>query len=170
MTKEQKLQNLANSAKYVFSLIAQRDRLNSSIDSLKADIEKAGYEIGEDENGKFLARKLRSEIKHPLWDWNSFEYRVKPVTKKVAIDKNLNRHFISEQLSNIRELIDTEIFIYEGEYISVDDVLWYWEYQDADDHWEKSDYRATRAEIEKLSNFHNFAPLYGLGFRIKEGR
>ena len=62
MTKEQKLQNLVNSAKYVFSLIAQRDRLNSSIDSLKADIEKAGYEIGEDENGKFLARKLKRKV------------------------------------------------------------------------------------------------------------
>ena len=62
MTKEQKLQNLVNSAKYVFSLIAQRDRLNSSIDSLKADIEKAGYEIGEDENGKFLTRKLKRKI------------------------------------------------------------------------------------------------------------
>ena len=62
MTKEQKIQNLANSAKYVFSLIAQRDRLNSSIDSLKADIEKAGYEIGEDENGKFLARKLKRKV------------------------------------------------------------------------------------------------------------
>ena len=62
MTKEQKLQNLANSAKYVFSLIAQRDRLNASIDSLKADIEKAGYEIGEDENGKFLARKLKRKV------------------------------------------------------------------------------------------------------------
>ena len=62
MTKEQKLQNLANSAKYVFSLIAQRDRLNSSIDSLKADIKKAGYEIGEDENGKFLARKLKRKV------------------------------------------------------------------------------------------------------------
>lgn len=62
MTKEQKLQNLINSAKYVFSLIAQRDRLNSSIDSLKANIEKAGYEIGEDENGKFLARKLKRKV------------------------------------------------------------------------------------------------------------
>ena len=53
-------------------------------------------------------------------------------------------------------------------YASIDSLLWYWEYQDADDHWEKSDYRATRAEIEKLSNFHNFAPLYALGFRIKD--
>lgn len=62
MTKEQKIQNLVNNAKYVFSLIAQRDRLNSSIAKSSADIEKAGYEIGEDENGKFLARKLKRRV------------------------------------------------------------------------------------------------------------
>ena len=61
-TREQKLEGLINCAKYVFSLIAQRDRLNSSIASLKVDIEKAGYEIGEDENGKFLARKLKRKV------------------------------------------------------------------------------------------------------------
>lgn len=27
-----------------------------------ADIKKAGYEIGEDENGKFLARKLKRKV------------------------------------------------------------------------------------------------------------
>lgn len=42
MIKEQKLQNLVNNAKYIFSLIAQRDRLNSNIANLKADVEKAG--------------------------------------------------------------------------------------------------------------------------------
>ena len=62
MTKEQKIQNLVNNAKYVFSLIAQRDRLNSSIAKSSTDIEKAGYEIGEDENGKFLARKLKRKV------------------------------------------------------------------------------------------------------------
>ena len=56
------LQNLVNNAKYIFSLIAQRDRLNSNIANLKADVEKAGYEIGEDENGKFLARKLKRKV------------------------------------------------------------------------------------------------------------
>lgn len=62
MTKEQKLQNLVNNAKYVFSLIAERESLNSRIASSNADIEKAGYEIGEDENGKFLARKLKRKV------------------------------------------------------------------------------------------------------------
>lgn len=40
MTKEQKLQNLVNSAKYVFSLIAEREKLNSRIASSSADIDK----------------------------------------------------------------------------------------------------------------------------------
>ena len=62
MTKEQKIQNLVNNAKYVFSLIAERERLNSRIASSSADIEKARYEIGEDENGRFLARKLKRKV------------------------------------------------------------------------------------------------------------
>lgn len=62
MTKEQKIQNLVNNAKYVFSLIVERKRLNSRIASSNADIEKAGYEIGKDENGKFLARKLKRKV------------------------------------------------------------------------------------------------------------
>jgi len=62
MTKEQKIQNLINNAKYVFSLRAERESLNSRIASSNADIEKAGYEIGEDENGKFLARKLKRKV------------------------------------------------------------------------------------------------------------
>lgn len=62
MIKEQKLQNLVNNAKYVFSLIAERESLNSRIARSSADIEKAEYEIGEDENGKFLARKLKRKV------------------------------------------------------------------------------------------------------------
>lgn len=40
MTKEQKIQNLVNNAKYVFSLIAERESLNSRIASSSADIDK----------------------------------------------------------------------------------------------------------------------------------
>nr|DAJ63979.1 MAG TPA: hypothetical protein [Caudoviricetes sp.] len=108
-----------------------------------------------------------SEIKYPLWDWNNFEYRVKPA-KKVTIDKNLNKHFISKQLSNIAELIDTEIFIYEGEYISVDDVLWYWEFKMSDG-WHISQMRMTRAQAQAfVGESVEIAPLYALGFRIKD--
>nr|DAD67415.1 MAG TPA: hypothetical protein [Siphoviridae sp. ctt5z12] len=108
-----------------------------------------------------------SEIKYPLWDWNSFEYRVKPA-KKVTLDKNLNKRFISKQLSNIAELIDTDIFIYEGKCISVDDVLWYWEFKMSDG-WHISQTRMTRAQAQAfVGESVEIAPLYGLGFRIKE--
>lgn len=40
MIKEQKLQNLVNNAKYVFSLIAERESLNSRIARSSADIDK----------------------------------------------------------------------------------------------------------------------------------
>nr|DAE82668.1 MAG TPA: hypothetical protein [Caudoviricetes sp.] len=108
-----------------------------------------------------------SEIKCPLWDWNSFEYRVKPA-KKVTLDKNLNKRFISKQLSNIAELIDTDIFIYEGEYISVDDVLWYWEFKMSDG-WHISQTRMTRAQAQAfVGQSVEIAPLYALGFRLKD--
>jgi hypothetical protein len=108
-----------------------------------------------------------SEIKCPLWDWNSFEYRVKPA-KKVTLDKNLNKRFISKQLSNIAELIDTDIFIYEGEYISVDDVLWYWEFKMSDG-WHISQTRMTRDEAQAfVGESVEIAPLYALGFRLKD--
>jgi hypothetical protein len=108
-----------------------------------------------------------SEIKHPLWDWNSFEYRVRPA-KKVTIDKNLNKHFISKQLGNIAELIDTKIFLYEGKYISVDDVLWYWEFKMSDG-WHISQTRMTRAQAQAfVGESVEIAPLYALGFRIKD--
>ncbi len=117
-----------------------------------------------------------SEIKCPLWDWNSFKYRVKPKKPKFKdTDFDLMIWKTSEaeplhpktgfyQSSYIKERDDKDV----NNYVHFDDVLWYWEYQDADGHWKKSDYRATRAEIEKLSNFHNFSPLYALGFRVKD--
>lgn len=108
-----------------------------------------------------------SEIKHPLWDWANFEYRVKPA-KKVTLDKNLNKRFVSKQLSNIAELIDTDIFIYEGEYISADDVLWYWEFKMSDG-WHISQTRMTRAQAQAfVGQSVEIAPLHGLGFRLKD--
>ena len=113
-----------------------------------------------------------SEIKCPLWDWNSFEYRVEPKYGKFKIgDKILYKD------EEVWPLITDRIYTYgtsandflnDDKFIKFDDVLWYWEYQDKDGFWHKTDYRATRAEIEKLSNFHNFNPLYALGFRLSQ--
>lgn len=111
-----------------------------------------------------------SEIKYPLWDWNSFEYRVKPIPGNFKKgDRVIFRQHEADTLM-LQDIHAYGDFGYTNPFIlvKVDDVLWYWEYQDVDGHWEKSDYRATRAEIEKLSNFHNFTPLYGLGFRLKD--
>lgn len=107
------------------------------------------------------------DIKDPSWNWGYFNYRVKPA-KKVTLDKNLNKCFISEQLSNIAELIDTDIFIYEGEYISVDDALWYWEFKMSDG-WHISQTRMTRAQAQAfVGESVDIAPLYALGFRRKD--
>ena len=128
-----------------------------------------------------------SEIKHPLWDWSSFEYRVRPKNRKFekgdkVIEKDAQMLMLDENngyIWTVKGYTEDGGIEFKGgaiipehqvceEYVKIDDALWYWEYQDTDGHWEKSDYRATRAEIEKLSNFHNFAPLYGLGFRVKD--
>nr|DAR38115.1 MAG TPA: hypothetical protein [Caudoviricetes sp.] len=70
-----------------------------------------------------------SDIKHPLWDWNSFEYRVKP------------------------KPIET---------------LWYWEFKMSDG-WHISQTRMTRDEAQAfVGDGVAIAPLYALGFRIKE--
>ena len=88
--------------------------------------------------------------------------------KKVTLDKNLNKRFVSKQLSNIAELIDTDIFIYEGEYISADDVLWYWEFKMSDG-WHISQTRMTRAQAQAfVGQSVEIAPLHGLGFRLKD--
>ena len=129
-----------------------------------------------------------SEIKYPLWDWNSFEYRVKPKNRKFGegdkvIEKDAQMLSLEGENNNyiwtVKGYAEDGGIEFKGgaiipehqvceEYVKIDDALWYWEYQDTDGHWEKSDYRATRAEIEKLSNFHNFSPLYALGFRVKD--
>ncbi|EMG30839.1 hypothetical protein [Campylobacter showae] len=69
------------------------------------------------------------EIKHPLWDWCNFEYRVKPKT---------------------------------------DTALWYWEFKMSDG-WHISQTRMTRAQAQAfVGESVEIAPLYALGFGIKE--
>nr|WP_315061987.1 hypothetical protein [uncultured Campylobacter sp.] len=70
-----------------------------------------------------------SDIKHPLWDWNSFEYRVKP------------------------KPIET---------------LWYWEFKMSDG-WHISQTRMTRTQAQAfVGESVDIAPLYALGFRLKD--
>lgn len=115
-----------------------------------------------------------SEIKYPLWDWNSFEYRVKP--KKPGFkDTNLMIWKLSEaeplhprndfyQSSYIKERDDKDV----NNYVYFDDVLWYWEFKMSDG-WHISQTRMTRAQAQAfVGQSVEIAPLYALGFRIKD--
>ena len=73
----------------------------------------------------------QSEIKYPLWDWNSFEYRVKP------------------------KIVET---------------LWYWEFKMSDG-WHISQTRMTRTQAQAfVGDGVDIAPLYALGFRLKDNK
>nr|DAY43541.1 MAG TPA: hypothetical protein [Caudoviricetes sp.] len=115
-----------------------------------------------------------SEIKHPLWDWANFEYRVKP--KKPGFkDTNLMIWKLSEaeplhprndfyQSSYIKERDDKDV----NNYVYFDDVLWYWEFKMSDG-WHISQTRMTRAQAQAfVGQSVEIAPLYALGFRIKD--
>lgn len=113
-----------------------------------------------------------SEIKYPLWDWNSFEYRVKPIPGNFKKgDRVIFRQYEADtlMLQDIRAYGD---FGYTNPFIlvKVDDVLWYWEFKMSDG-WHISQTRMTRAQARAfVGESVDIAPLYGLGFRIKEGR
>ena len=113
-----------------------------------------------------------SEIKCPLWDWNSFEYRVKPKYGKFKIgDKILYKD------EEVWPLITDRIYTYgtsandflnDDKFIKSDDVLWYWEFKMSDG-WHISQTRMTRAQAQAfVGESVDIAPLYALGFRIKE--
>lgn len=140
-----------------------------------------------------IGKESWEDIDGPSWDWLNNDYRIKPgqsrskfkardiiVFPDMADDMEVAGHIFSvtrisyeKREYGLRSFRGENVFISFGvadqQAVLADDVLWYWEYQDGDGHWEKSDYRASRAEIEKLSNFHNFIPLYALGFKAKEG-
>lgn len=145
------------------------------------------YESGEQIQISNADKNEWGDIEDPSWNWVMYKYRIKPQKSKFKADEILVRlthectplrrcdiyriiettdKITAENVNGIQVQFDYDDL--DVDFVKADDVLWYWEYQDADDRWEKSDYRATRAEIEKLSNFHNFAPLYALGFRLSQ--
>ena len=113
-----------------------------------------------------------SEIKYPLWDWNSFKYRVKPKYGKFKIgDKILYKD------EEVWPLITDRIYAYgtsandflnDDKFIKFDDVLWYWEFK-MSDVWHISQTRMTRDEAQAfVGQSVDIAPLYALGFRRKD--
>lgn len=128
-----------------------------------------------------------SEIKYPLWDWNSFEYRVKPKNRKFGegdkvIEKDAQMLMLDENNGYIWTVKgyteDGEIEFKGGaiipehqvceEYVKIDDALWYWEFKMSDG-WHISQTRMTRSEARALvGESVDIAPLYALGFRVKD--
>nr|WP_314468900.1 hypothetical protein [uncultured Campylobacter sp.] len=130
-----------------------------------------------------------SEIKCPLWDWNSFEYRVKPKNRKFGegdkvIEKDAQMLMLDENngyIWTVKGYTEDGGIEFKGgaiipehqvceEYVKIDDALWYWEFKMSDG-WHISQTRMTRSEARALvGESVDIAPLYALGFRIKDGK
>ena len=128
-----------------------------------------------------------SEIKYPLWDWNSFEYRVKPKNRKFGegdkvIEKDAQMLMLDENngyIWTVKGYTEDGGIEFKGgaiipehqvceEYVKIDDALWYWEFKMSDG-WHISQTRMTRSEARALvGESVDIAPLYALGFRIKD--
>lgn len=111
-----------------------------------------------------------SEIKHPLWDWNSFKYRIKPIEGSF---KRGDRAVFKQDEADTLALKDIHAYGDPGctssfVFWKVDDVLWYWEFKMSDG-WHISQTRMTRAQAQTFVGENvDIAPLYALGFRIKD--
>ena len=128
------------------------------------------------------------------WEWMGNIYRVKPKKQKVEFkvgDVMVNRsldgfNMDCRSMRHIFEIIEINDGTYrirnltEGftdrqptkrikeEYINADDVLWYWEFKMSDG-WHISQTRMTRAQARAfVGESVDIAPLYALGFRIKD--
>lgn len=129
-----------------------------------------------------------SEIKYPLWDWNSFEYRVKPKNRKFGegdkvIEKDAQMLSLEGENNNyiwtVKGYTEDGGIEFKGgaiipehqvceEYVKIDDALWYWEFKMSDG-WHISQTRMTRSEARALvGESVDIAPLYALGFRVKD--
>lgn len=112
----------------------------------------------------------------PQWAWDLNSYRVKPKKPKFKdTDFDLMIWKTSEaeplhpkndfyQSSYIKERDDKDV----NNYVHFDDVLWYWEFKMSDG-WHISQMRMTRAQAQAfVGESVDIAPLYALGFRIKD--
>ena len=128
------------------------------------------YARGEAIEVSIKGRDDWCEIKCPLWDWNSFEYRVTPKESEFKTgDSAVFRRAEADTLAlkDIHAYGDpgcTNSFVFW----KVDDVLWYWEFKMSDG-WHISQTRMTRAQARAfVGDSVDIAPLYALGFRTKD--
>ncbi|WP_041743418.1 hypothetical protein [Campylobacter curvus] len=145
-------------------------------------------------DGKVIQYHLRGEeghwwdIKEPCWAWDASDYRVKPeaelthnfktgdevILKYSCKGGALTQNDICKvkDVDNDSLQLDISDFPYcPNDFVKVDDVLWYWEYQHKNGLWCITSCRLTKEGIIKhLSEYRaiNLIPLYALGARLPE--
>lgn len=150
------------------------------------------YERGEEIEARLANYEDRwGDANAPLWNWECFEYRIKPKEKRgpkfkigdvlVHLEKEgqpLYRGDIYRVVSiGEKYTAEEEGYQYKGAYehfekifIKADDVLWYWEYQDVSGEWKMTDARYTKSDLGKEvlgpNERETAMPLYVLGFRL----
>ena len=151
------------------------------------------YERGEEIEARLANYEDRwGDANAPLWNWECFEYRIKPKETKFRVGDVLVRleregeplergdiyrivkitgSFILATLDDIKIKFDAEDL--DIDFVKADDVLWYWEYQDVSGEWKITNARYTKSDLSKevvlSSNERETAiPLYALGFRLPE--
>lgn len=150
------------------------------------------YERGEEIEARLANYEDRwGDANAPLWNWECFEYRIKPKEKRgpkfkigdvlVHLEKEgqpLYRGDIYRVVSiGEKYTAEEEGYQYKGAYehfekifIKADDVLWYWEYQDVSGEWEITNARYTKSDLSKEvlgpNERETAIPLYALGFRL----
>jgi hypothetical protein len=109
----------------------------------------------------------------PYWNWDNFEYRVKPKEPKFKDgDEVVRKSFAG--CSRPADIWHVGSLGMDGmnlsDFIKADDVLWYWEYQDVDGEWKMTDARYTKSDLSNEvlgpNERETAIPLYVLGFRL----
>ena len=110
----------------------------------------------------------------PVWNWEKFEYRIKPKEPKFKIGDKIvcksSRDIANPEVwcvgSSMIEGIDPDDFI------NTNDVLWFWEYQNVYGEWEMTNARYTKSDLNKEvlgpNERETATPIYALGFRLPE--
>lgn len=152
------------------------------------------YDRGEEIEARFYREATWATTTIPDWDWELYEYRVNPKKSRVkfkvgdiVVRRNLDGFaadvHANSRILRISEVTDKfyrvfnlagdffdvrDIGSFNKEYIDAGDVLWYWEFKMSDG-WHISQTRMTRAQARAfVGDSVEIAPLYALGFRIKE--
>lgn len=127
----------------------------------------------------------------PIWNWDKFEYRIRPKEKRspkfkigdvlVHLEKKgqpLYRGDIYRVVSiGEKYTAEEEGYQCKGAYehfekifVKADDILWFWEYQDVDGEWKMTNARYTKSDLGKEvlgpNERETAIPLYALGFRL----